>query len=92
MCARRARTREPGRGGDDQDRGDGDPLLRPFLRSTGALAPAKSAHLGDPRSPKRTLVIEVRNMLAMEGCGRTARVVGMTNASHPTVTEGTQRQ
>ena len=29
-------------------------------------------------------------MLAKEGCGRTARVVGMTNASHPTVTEGTQ--
>jgi hypothetical protein len=27
-------------------------------------------------------------MLAKEGCGRTARVVGMTNASHPTVTEG----
>jgi hypothetical protein len=31
-------------------------------------------------------------MLAKEGCGRTARVVGMTNASNPTVTEGTQRQ
>ena len=30
-------------------------------------------------------------MLAKEGCGRTARVVGMTNASHPTVTEGTQK-
>jgi hypothetical protein len=29
-------------------------------------------------------------MLAKEGCGRAARVVGITNASHPTVTEGTQ--
>ena len=29
-------------------------------------------------------------MLAKEGCGRTARAVGMKNASHPTVTEGTQ--
>jgi len=35
--------------------------------------------------------MEVRNMLAKEGCGRTARVVGMTNASHLTVTEGTRQ-
>jgi hypothetical protein len=27
-------------------------------------------------------------MLAKEGCDRTARIVGVTNASHPTVTEG----
>ena len=27
-------------------------------------------------------------LLAKEGSGRTARVVGITNASHPTVTEG----
>jgi hypothetical protein len=31
-------------------------------------------------------------MLAKEGCGRTAPVVGMTNASHPTVAEGEERQ
>jgi hypothetical protein len=36
--------------------------------------------------------MEVRNVLAKEGFGRTARLVGMTTASHPTVTEGTQRQ
>ena len=30
-------------------------------------------------------------MLAKEGRGRTDRVAGMTNASHPTVTEGTQK-
>jgi hypothetical protein len=47
------------------------------------LRRAKSRHLGDPRSPRRALVIEVRNMLAKEDCGRTARVVGMTNTSHP---------